>query len=74
MMTKAGLSPPSQSAIELAMDLVTVLDGLIAQLARLGALQFDLMIGTQPFQHGIKALTRPGKQGTQTVDSGPRDV
>jgi prophage tail gpP-like protein len=52
-------------------DLVAVLDGLIAHLARLGALQFDLMIGTKPFQHGIEALTRPGKQVTKTVDGGP---
>ena len=54
------LRVPPQSAIELAIDLVTVLDGGIAHLARLGALKIDLMISAKPFQHGIKALTRPG--------------
>ena len=62
---------PSQSAVELAMDMVAALDGFIAQLAQLGSLKFDLMIGAKSFQHGIKALTRPWKQGTKMVDGGP---
>ena len=40
---------PPQSAIELAMDVVAVLDGWIVHLARLGALKFNLMIGAKPF-------------------------
>jgi hypothetical protein len=52
---------PPQPAIELAMDMVAVFNGLIAYLARLGALEFDLMLGAKPLQHGIEALTRPGK-------------
>jgi hypothetical protein len=53
------------------MDLVAVLEGLIAHLARLGALTVALMIGAKPFQHGIEALTRPGKQVTKLGDGGP---
>ncbi len=62
---------PPQSARELAMDMRAVLDGLIAYLARLGALKFDLMIGAKPFQHGIEVLPRPGKQLTKMGDGGP---
>ena len=53
------------------MDLVAVLEGLIAHPARLRPLQFDLMVGAKPFQHGIKTLTRPGQQITKLVDSSP---
>ncbi len=53
------------------MDLVAVLDGLITHLARLGALECDVMIGTKPFHHGIEALTRPGKQVTKLGDGDP---
>jgi hypothetical protein len=31
------------------MDLIAALDGLITHLARLGALEFDVMISAQPF-------------------------
>ncbi len=67
----AGSVVPPQSAIELAVDLVAVLDGLIAYRGRLGALEFDLMVGAKPFQHGIETLTRPWKQVTKLVDGGP---
>lgn len=70
-LTPAGSVVPPQSAIELAMDLVAVLDGWIAHLGRLGALQFDLRVGAKPFQHGIEALTRPWKQVTKLVNRGP---
>lgn len=53
------------------MDVVAVWDGGIAHVARLGALEFDVMIGAKPFYHGIEVLTRPGKQVTQTVDGSP---
>ncbi len=62
---------PPQMAIEVAMDLVAVLDHLRAQVAGLGALQLHVMIGTKSFQHGIEALTRPGKQVTKAVDRHP---
>ena len=74
MLPTARLVVPPQSAIELAMDMVAVLDGGIAHVARLGALKVDLMIGAKPFSHGIEALTRPGKQGTKLVDGGPAMV
>jgi hypothetical protein len=45
----------------MAMDVVTVLEHLRAQLAGLGALQLHLTIGSQAFQYRIEALTRPGK-------------
>ena len=53
------------------MDMVAVFNGLIAYLARLGALEFDLMLGAKPLQHGIEALTRPGKQVTKMGDGSP---
>jgi hypothetical protein len=53
------------------MDMVAVLNGWIAYLARLGALEFDLMLGAKPLQHGIETLTRPWKQVTKMVDSSP---
>ena len=62
---------PSQSAVELAMDMVAVLDGFIAHLTRLGSLKFHLIIGAKPFQHRIKALTRPWEQGTKMGDGSP---
>ena len=62
---------PSQSAIELAVDLVAVLDSWIPHLARLSALEFDVMIGTKSFDHRIKALTRPWQQLTKPMDRDP---
>jgi hypothetical protein len=53
------------------MDVVAGLDGCIAHVARLGALDFDVLIGAQPFSHSIAVLTRPGKQVSKTVDGGP---
>ena len=67
----AGAVAPSQSAIELPMDLVAALDGLLTHLARLGALECDVMLGAKPFSHGLEALTGPGKQGTKRVKGGP---
>ena len=53
---------PSQSAIELTVNLIALLEGLLAHLVRLGALQFDLMIGAKGFHHRIEALTGPCRQ------------
>jgi hypothetical protein len=53
------------------MDMIAILDSLGAQGAALGTLQLHLMISTKPFQHGIEALTRPGKQLPKTVDIDP---
>ncbi len=53
---------PLRSAIELDMDMVAVLNGLMAYLVRLGA---------KPLQHGIETLTRPWKQVTKMVDGSP---
>ena len=47
------------------------MNGLIAYLARLGALEFDLMRGAKPLQHGIETLPRPWKQVTKMVDGSP---
>jgi hypothetical protein len=54
--------------IEVAVDVVAVLDRLGAQSAGLRALQLDLMIGAKPFDYGIEALTRPAKQRTKPMD------
>jgi hypothetical protein len=70
LLTARSVAPP-QATIELAMDLVAVLDVCIAHLAGLGALEFDVMIGAKPLQHGIEALTRPGKQVTKMGDGDP---
>ena len=53
------------------MNLVARLEGLLAHLARLGALEFDLMIGAKGFDHRIEALTRPWHQLTKPVDGDP---
>lgn len=71
MMAKACSAPPSQAAIELAVNLGAALDGLLTHLARLDALEFDLMIGTKGFEHRIEALTGPWHQLTKLVDSHP---
>ena len=44
---------------------------LIAHLAGLGALKFDLMIGAKGFNHCIEALTGPRDQLTKSRDSDP---
>ena len=62
---------PSQAAIELAIDLVPLLESGRTHVARLSALQFDLRIGPQGFDYGIKAFTRPGHQLTQLRDRDP---
>lgn len=62
---------PSPSALELAVDRVALLESWIAHLTRLGALEFDLMIGAKGFDHRIEALTRPWHQLTKPVDGDP---
>lgn len=62
---------PSQSAIELTMDVVTRLEGWLAHLVGLGALKFDLMIGTKGFDDPIEVLTRPWHQLPKPVDVYP---
>jgi len=39
--------------IQLAVDLVAGVDGVFTHLAGRSALEFDLVIGTQRFDHGI---------------------
>jgi hypothetical protein len=62
---------PSQSAIELAVNLITLLDHVIVHLARLGALKVDLMISAKGFDHGIKTLSRPRHQLPKSIDGDP---
>src|SRR5687768_15323069 len=62
---------PSQSMIELAVDLVASFDGVFTHLAGLSALEFNLMIGAQGFDHGVDALAGPWHQLTQVVDGDP---
>ena len=50
---------PPQSMIELAVDLVARLDGVVAHRARLDAIEFDVMFGAKGFDHSIEALTGP---------------
>ena len=70
-MATARSMAPSQSTIELAVDLVALLDGLLAHVARLSALEVDLLIGPKGFDHGIEALTGPWHQLTKLVDGDP---
>jgi hypothetical protein len=58
---RPSVTPP-QSVIELAVDLVAGFDGVFTHLAGLSALEFDLMIGAQGFDHGVEALTGPWHQ------------
>ena len=62
---------PSQSVIELAVDLVAGVDGVFTHLAGLNALEFDLVIGAQRFDHSVEALTGPWHQLTQVIDGDP---
>jgi hypothetical protein len=62
---------PPQSAIDLTVDLVALLEGLPAHLARLGALEFELAFGPKGFDHRIEVLTRPRHQLTKLVDGDP---
>jgi hypothetical protein len=57
--------------IELAVDLVASFDGVFTHLAGLSALEFNLMIGAQGFDHGVEALAGPWHQLTQVVDGDP---
>jgi hypothetical protein len=71
MMAKAYLFSPSQSAIELTVDLVALLEDLFAHLARLGAFELDLPIGTKGFNHSIETLSRPWQQLPKPMDGDP---
>ena len=62
---------PPQSMIELAVDLVARLDGIVAHLAGLGALEFDLMLGAKGFDYRIEALTGPRYQLAKAMDGDP---
>jgi len=70
----ARLATPPQPGIDLAVDLVTLLEGLVTHLGRRGAVEFHVMIGAKSFQNGIEALTRPWKQLTKPVDGDPSVV
>ena len=52
----------------MTVDVVAVLDRLRAQVVGPSAVKGDLMIGAQPFDDGIEALTRPGQQLTKPMD------
>ena len=62
---------PPQSIIELAVDLVARLDGVVAHLAGLGTLGFDLMLGPKRFDHCIEALTGPWNELAKAIDGDP---
>ncbi len=53
------------------MDLVARLYSLLTHVVRRSAFEVNLLIGTQGFDHGIKALTRPWHQLTKSVDGDP---
>ena len=57
--------------IKLAVDLVAGVDGGFTHLAGLSALEFDLVIGAQRFDHGVEAFAGPWHQLTQVVDDDP---
>jgi hypothetical protein len=65
-----SLTPP-QSMIELTVDLVAGVDGVFMHLAELSALEFNLVIGAQGFDHGVEALAGPWHQLTQVIDGHP---
>ena len=65
------LGAPSQAAIELAVDLVALLESWFTHVVRLSAFEVNVLIGTKGFDHGIKALTRPWQQLTKPVDGDP---
>ena len=62
---------PPHSAIELAMDLIAVGEGLGAQLARRTGLEVDLLCGAQRLQDGIETLPRPQEPLAQAMDGDP---
>ena len=68
--TRHAVTPP-QSVIELAVDLVAGFDGVCTHLAGRSALECDLVIGAQGFDHGVEALTGPWHQLTQVIDGDP---
>ena len=57
--------------IKLAVDLGAGVDGVCTHLAGLSALEFDVVIGAQRFDHGVEALARPWHQVTQVIDGDP---
>jgi hypothetical protein len=65
------LAKPPQLGIELAVDMIALLDRLLIHLLRLGAVEFDLMIGAKGFDDRIETLTRPWKELTKPMDSDP---
>jgi len=59
---------PPHAAIELAMDLMAVGEGLGAQLARRADLEVDLLCGAQRLQDSIETLPRPREPLAQLMD------
>jgi hypothetical protein len=59
---------PSDPDRELTMDVVTVLAGLRLEGVVLEDFEFDLLIGAECLQHGIKTLPRPAEQLAQPRD------
>jgi len=59
---------PPHAAIELAMDLIAVGEGLGTQRARRARLEVDVLRGAQGLQDGIKTLPRPGEPLAQLMD------
>ena len=57
--------------IELTVDLVAGADGVFTHLAGLSAIEFNLVIGAQGFDHGVEALAGSWHQLTQVVDGDP---
>jgi hypothetical protein len=68
------LTPPPQPGIALAVDMVTLLEGLVTHLGRHSAVEFYVLIGAQAFQNGIEALPRPWQELTKPGDGDPRGV
>ena len=53
------------------MDLVALLDRVVAHLTGLGALKFDLVFRTEGFDHRIEAFTGPRDQLPKARDRDP---
>ena len=53
------------------MDLIARLNGVVAHIAGLDTLKFDLMLGAKGFDHCIEALTGPRDQLPKSRDSDP---
>jgi hypothetical protein len=67
----AALRPPTQTAIALAIDVVTVTESILPHVLQFTTVEFDMVIRAERFEHGIKALPGPGQQVTQLVDGHP---